>query len=362
MFRCRMSYTFLICRALCVFILKDVLASGTAIGLVGEWENFAGYLKTSYNANQFGQPLVAAVMKACLLCGRYEEAFDAFDDLVRRQNLADEWQWRGGEDRLHPLCRDLAMRAIGGCRDVGLGSEALRLYHEIQKESSALITLEAIYGVLSACENEAKWEEAVDVLFSILNDYGDILSRIVRTDDELLSSYGIEKRSFSAAQYNGDYAGLELLLIPVMRTCNSAGQPGVSVLCQQLLAVSSLTKIVKMDEVEDCNSLVSSLVSLMRSPSATDELLNTSMTSLCEIGCYEKAKVLFEVCSTTLESQRSTAGRQLPKSRDLYNWILLENQKHDQDSVSHGWDSALSLTNQIATACCEIKMVVPNGH
>ena len=58
------------------------------------------------------QPLVAAAMHACILSDRHAEALAIFDELLCGElaTSASEWQWGGGEDRLHPACRDLAMR------------------------------------------------------------------------------------------------------------------------------------------------------------------------------------------------------------------------------------------------------------
>lgn len=62
--------------------MADIRAAGVALGYAGEGESFVTYFKSSYNSSRLGQPLVAAVMHACILSSRADEALVLFEELV----------------------------------------------------------------------------------------------------------------------------------------------------------------------------------------------------------------------------------------------------------------------------------------
>ena len=74
---------------------RYVLAAGTALGHAGESDSMIQYVRTSLNAKQLGQPLIAATMHACLLNNRPDDALRMFDTLTGGEHHASiEWQVR----------------------------------------------------------------------------------------------------------------------------------------------------------------------------------------------------------------------------------------------------------------------------
>ena len=76
---------------------------------------FAKYhSESSEESINFGQPLVAAAMHACVLNEKYEEALDLYNYVIESPQLnASEWQWAGGYSGVHPLVRDLCLVSMG---------------------------------------------------------------------------------------------------------------------------------------------------------------------------------------------------------------------------------------------------------
>ena len=62
--------------------------------------------------SDFGHNLVAAVMDACFICGRYDDVLDVYYN-VQMSSDASDWQWEGEYSRSHPLAIDLLLRSVG---------------------------------------------------------------------------------------------------------------------------------------------------------------------------------------------------------------------------------------------------------
>lgn len=287
-----------------------IMAAGTAIGHVGEWKRFVQYLDTSYNAGQLGQALVAAVMKACVLCNRGDEAIDLYDDLTNGSIFAEEWQWGGGEDMLNPVCTDVALQALGLSSRSGSGSRALELFDRVsQTESECCLSDDALLGVVLALERENNWEASVSFFFRQL------------------------KHMLNPAK-------MAMLLVPVQRVCNSNSQPGVALLCQQLLTAemslqSSGPVFPSTPQVIDPSQIPARDI---------DNLLTSTMTSFCGVGAFQSALSLFDSVSDRC------IGLELPLSRAFYQWVKSEQNVIKSTKTTKSWTSALKELSRIAKA------------
>jgi hypothetical protein len=293
-------------------------------------------------------------MQACLICGRYDEALDVYDDRVGGQILADEWQWGGGQGRSHPVCKDLALRAMGGSSRPDSSARALQLFNDIQESRSALITVEALLGVVSACDNEGKWEDAVDFFFSLTKTLPSIQLRLVRADE----LYVLTDKSAAVSSVDSDgFAHLELVLNAVMQACNASRQFGVALLCHHLLAASHSSHSPQSEAAYEVDppgngpAVVHTLCPNLVGSLCTDELLAETMVSLCGVGCFRQAISLFEAVDSAFGPTQCFAVDSLQGSRVLHEWASAESGKQEQEFNSHGWDSAFVQIHRIASAC-----------
>ena len=83
--------------------------------------------------------------------------------------ISTEFHWGGGQHQVLPLCRDLAMRAMGEAAYIGASSEALALLRQTLMDELA-VSDEALLGVLGACEHDLNWQGAIDIMFLLLDD------------------------------------------------------------------------------------------------------------------------------------------------------------------------------------------------
>ena len=209
-----------------------VLAAGNALGHAGCWKELHEYRKSSFLSDQYGTPLLAAVIQACLLCDEHGAALsilvdegilspsilgshhrknnDDNDNQVdsisapyqndtnsnsnNNNNLEEEWQWGGARDRMDPLIRDLAMQVIGGAsalmtNDVGSmgagNNEDSKLAMELfrtSREEGITISREALLGVVEACERDKDWRGALSVLRTVLEEEEANLEHFTNSD------------------------------------------------------------------------------------------------------------------------------------------------------------------------------------
>lgn len=336
----------------------DVLAAGKAIGLVGEWKGAVDYLKTSYNANRLGQvsptsflsitsgrslmfskPLIAAVMNACILCEKNDQAISLYDELIDTNHVANEWQWSGGQDRLHPLCRDLALRALGYA-DIGMSDRALAMMKTIL-DDGAKITVPALYGVLLACEKDGRWVDAIHI--AMLPFDLEKQSLLARNEEQLLSASDGGNSPFE----NGN-GSLKLFLLPVIRVCVAQGLPGAAVLSQILFAtyLEDYTNS-DMSPGNDRRGIVGIFARLIAMSPDNQELLTVSMVSLCCIESFAEACTLFEEARPALISTCS---------EEVYNWAL--SQKNERSVKSDEWKILFERIRRIAV----VSQMARNDH
>ena len=345
---------FLLTQNIYVFVVypyKDVLAAGTALGHAGEWESAMEYLKISYTASQLGPPLVASVMSACLLCERQDKALQVFDENIgEKPGIEGEWQWGGGRDRIDPLCRDLAMRAMVA-KD-GMSDSAMDFFRQTQEEGVA-ISPEALRGVFSACEQDGRWEDAVSVLATILDHYKDE-NWVTSGSDMVISDWGSERVSTKSGNSSSDawLADVGVILASVMRTCNKSSNFGMSMLCFRLLdlqipsARHGLGDPYDAQALDDATTLEKSLLSVLTRIPYTDELVSAMMVSLCGLRCYRPAAKLYE----TTSNLQSRGDSELSNLRPLYEYATSDLVKHEPMLIGNSWESAHKHIHRLTAA------------
>jgi hypothetical protein len=334
-------------------LFKDVLAAGTALGHAGEWESAMEYLKISYSASQLGQPLVASVMNACLLCERHDKALQVFEE--NKPGIAGEWQWGGGRDRIDPLCRDLAMRAMVA-KD-GMSDSAMDFFRQTQEEGVA-ISLEALRGVVGACEQDGRWADAVSVLATILDRYKDE-NWVTSGSAMVISDWGSEHVSQKSGNASSDawLAGISGILASVVRSCNKSSNFGMAMLCFRLVdlqipsAKHGLEDHFDAQAVDGTTTLEKSLLSVFTRMSYTDELVSATMVSLCGLHCYSPAGKLFERASN---SQFRGDG-ELSNLRPIYEYAMSELVKHEPMLIGNSWESAHKHIHRLTAAVQRVR-------
>lgn len=279
-------------------------------------------------------------MQACLLCHKYDEALDIFDAAVDNASVATEWQWGGQRDSLHPLCRDLAMRAMGNSPQTGMSDRAVRLLEDAQSNDDTAISVEALHGVLSALAKDGQWDTAVDLFFTLIES-PEILSLLVRGDeldvsrDQPLSD---KDRDTLLNEFH------ELLLGPVMRAANAEQEFGVSLLCLHITATRSRGAETLVQLKTDV--LSSPVCQLLQSSPNGDDLLASTMTALSGLGSYQKSLTLFETVAY---------GGGFSSSRELHDWLSAEIPRRKRNSDGHGWDMVLLQMRQVISACAAMQ-------
>lgn len=240
-------------------------------------------------------------MHACIICSRHDEAFALFSELVDGPLLAgSEWQWGGGSHALDPSCRDMAMRALGECTQETDSSSfvAMKLFREV--EENGPLSMDALKGVVRACERDGNWEDAVSVLHTMVDRCNDP-SWLVTSDQlsPILSSEPIRKEKPFSQQ-----TILEDVLSSVMRNCNASGRFGLALLCGRLVDVALLSREIKIisigvaenaEHFGEGTELEQSLLPLVFGMSQSEDILVSVMVSLCGLGCCDRAVSLYEM-------------------------------------------------------------------
>lgn len=274
----------------------DVLSAGLALGHAGEGEAFADYLANSYHSLLLGQPLTAAVMNACVLSSHAEKALELFRKINDDPLSGDsEWQYGGQYNSMNPLSRDVAMRALGASTSENLSELALELYQKA-KDDEYQISVDALCGVVQACEGDGRWKEAVEVLLEFLDgchsehwlvDGNDTMSIVsveeARENDRSSSPDDVLRQARSQ---------IGSMLASVMRACNADEKFGMAMLCCHL-ASDTLPSFVSFDnEAKDSELWDISTIILSRFGSQ-DELVAATMTSLCGLDSADDAVKLY---------------------------------------------------------------------
>ncbi|KAG7368144.1 hypothetical protein IV203_030887 [Nitzschia inconspicua] len=295
-----------------------VLAAGNALGYAGRWQDHVEYWKSSFLSKQWGTPLIAAVMQACWLCQKPDEAWNVLEEsnllVIQSQSspsvvatttpgFGGEWQYGGERDLMDPLVRDMAMKVVNSFQPPNNNQEddaasnfpsvsqvALDLYRQIQQEGTS-ISLEALTGVVQACERDGEWQEALSIVWDVLENKKEARHFWIVSGNHLL----IEDRDrmsiaslYDTQQLHRDMGGL---LASVMRSCNVSSNFGISLFLLSLLQNRMSLSSKNGGDADPSNSRTTALLAQIRDP---DEVLAASMVSLCGLRCYKDAMELFQ--------------------------------------------------------------------
>mmetsp|Transcript_9891 Transcript_9891/g.23402 ORF Transcript_9891/g.23402 Transcript_9891/m.23402 type:complete len:673 (+) Transcript_9891:34-2052(+) len=261
-------------------------------------------------------------MRACLMCNRPDVALEAFDRCINDLGIVGggEWQWGGGRDRIDPLCRDMAMRAMKGKK--GTSEMALKFFQEVLDED-VTISIEALQGIAEACEHDRDWETALGLLFYILKNHNRpnwIVDGSKQEIRELLSV--VTKQSPDDPSW---MAELGPILASVMRTCNADSNFGTAIFC--LLLIDNAANNVAATTEE--RSLTIKMSAYLSKTEFCNDLLVAAMASLCGLRLYQIAIDIFETAERDIRTKGSTDVRVTSDAaRSVYQYALLENSKH----------------------------------
>lgn len=256
---------------------------------------------------------MAATMHACNLCGRPDEALRVYRTLLDGNHaISTEFHWGGGKHQVLPLCRDLAMRALGDAEFAGSSSEGLALLRQTVSDELA-ISDDALLGVLGACEYDTNWQGAIDVLFLLLDDKNETLRFVSGSD---LHTPDAADLNMPGAP-DGVTCSLDRgkVLSSIMRTCNRAEKYGLSLLSYLLVDSSfpgsalaqSRKSVYLSDDYETYGAMEKSLLPLLASEDYSPELLTALMLSLSRAECYNEALAMLDITKSEV-AKRSKEG------------------------------------------------------
>lgn len=289
-------------------------------------------------------------MHACLICDRHDEAFEVFDQMKGELAHAGEWHWGGGEDRIDPLCRDLAIRALGGSTVVeDASSRALELFREVMRDGKA-VSIEALCGVVSACQRDDRLDGVLSVFFSVL-DMGYEAAWLVTGDDFIASD-----SEPSDAFHFELLPDMGFFLDAVMRACNSAAEFGMALVAFRLFELSLPRSFLDNHQLVINDSGMKSEIAGALCPtlyafSNSSDLLSTAMVSLCNLDCPNHAASLFEQLSQPLEEVDDISN-----AEDLYHLATEEEARRKPFSMHPSWEASFRHMYRVTAACRAVQM------
>jgi len=315
---------------------KYVLAAGAALGRAGHWQGLINYVKNGKHSAHLGQPLVAAAMIACIQNKKYTIALtELYQQYADNQPAPSEWQWAGGYGIVHPLCRDLALRAMGGVGDVGdeeeveldtnrqqLGSSADAVYILNQiLEERGIVSIAALQGALAACEREGNFEKAVNILYLLLNYDEDstdwklvpgcasameyFLDTTGSSAPEMINENEDEDNHFIKKEGRQAYVNGNIIA-SVMDACNNAGEFGLGIYyCRVVNTMSGNIndRSLELHSEDEGQNIVRSLLLAQPLLSSNEKLLTAAMFSLCGLGCTREAVALYSEVFEMLDDE-----------------------------------------------------------
>lgn len=276
------------------------------------------------NSSKHGQPIISAVMQTCLTCTRPDIALEAFDYGMNHLGIigGGEWQWGGGGDRIDPLCRDMAMRAMKG-KD-GTSQMALDFFQEAL-DDNVTVSIEALQGIAEACERDRDWESALSLLLYIHDNHGNLNWIVKGNRHEIEERYTVESDNKSSKKASW-ISSLGPLLASVMRTCNANANFGTAIFC--LLTI--VHEADRDTKITFETSLGTKLTSYLSETKFCNDLLVATMTSLCGLRLYQNAIDIFETVEKDYAIQTSNDNLIFLSGTawSTYRYALLENSKH----------------------------------
>jgi len=312
---------------------RYILAAGAALGRAGKWRGLIDYVKNGEHSTQFGQPLVAAAMIACIQNQKYSIALtELYQQFADNQPAPSEYQWAGGYGSVHPLCRDLALRAMGsmeggneeddvdGQPRLGSSVDSVFVLNQILEERGT-VSIDGLQGVLSTCERDGNFEKAVNVLYLLLNYDEDSLDWKLVPGCAPAMEYFLDASNSSVSEIVTENDGDALveegggrvyvngnILASVMDACNNAGEFGLAVYYCRVVNTTSGTindRSLGLHDEDKGQNIVRSLLLAQPLLSSNEKLLTATMFSLCGLGCTREAVALhsevFEMLGDEIE-------------------------------------------------------------
>jgi len=315
---------------------KYVLAAGAALGRAGHWQGLINYVKNGEHSARLGQPLVAAAMIACIHNKKYTIALtELYQQYADNQPSPSEWQWAGGYGTVHPLCRDLALRAMDGMGDndeqeeeldpsrqpLGNSADAVFILNQILEERG-IVSIDGLQGALAACEREGNFEKAVNILYLLLNyDENSTDWKLVPGCPSAME-YFLDTTSGSAPEMvneneEGDSHLVEEvegrrvyvsgnIFASVMDACNNAGEYGLAIYyCRVVNTISGNIndRSLELHGEDNGQNIVRSLLLAQPLLSSNEKLLTATMFSLCGLGCTREAVALYSEVFEMLDDE-----------------------------------------------------------
>ncbi len=270
-----------------------VLAAGSALGRAGLWSECLDLATEPTSISTYGPSITAAAMLACVEGARYTEAIDAFDYFMSgNQSVASEWQWSGGNiTAVEPICRDLALTAMGHVSRGGYSQEARRMFDVIIDEGSPL-SCDGLLGLMQSLESDGNWKEAAQLLdrfvssnFNAKGTEWRIVPNVLQLQKEGISDNGLA----SDAELNDL---LEKLLASAMRVCNREGHFGLAaVLCTIANKLrDGASGYVDLTTINDEDAILG--IRTSNSVLESDPVFEAYTQSLYGLGCKRVAKRL----------------------------------------------------------------------
>ena len=264
-----------------------ILAAGSALGRAGLWSECLDLATEPSSIATYGPSITAAALLACIESGRHNEAIDSYDYFMSgNQSVASEWQWSGGNiTAVEPVCRDLALTAMGNISRGGYSEEAQKMFEAIMDEGSPL-SCEGLLGLVRSLENDGKWKAAVEVLDRFMSSNFNskrkrswqIVPDIIHLQKETISGDGLATDREVATL-------LENIVASVMRACNIEGHFGLAaVLC----AVANKKCYGSKSDDDLMDADVDRDAGMLRS----DAVFEAYLHSLCGLGCKRVAEQL----------------------------------------------------------------------
>lgn len=293
-------------------------------------------------------------MQACLLSNRPDAALEAFDYSIDKQIFAGgEWQWGGERERIDPLCRDLAMRAMKG--KSGMSSLALDLFQQALNENLC-ISIAAVQGVVEACEHDQNLEGALSVFLETLQNRNNKRWIVDPLD---LSIREVSDNKLSNSDDGSIWeSNSGRLLASVMRTCNLTENFGVALWCAELVNLSSETKNQgsKLEYCTTAANIGSIGAPLTSNGEVCCDILVAMMMSLCGLRCYRSA---VDICELTTGPSKSNIGKESKLSSDavrrVHEYAESENMKLGTIRLGNPWISGSSCIQRLATSLQVLK-------
>jgi hypothetical protein len=256
-------------------------------------------------------------MLACIECSRYAEAIDAYDIFMSgNQSTASEWQWGGGDiTAVKPLCRDIALRAMGGIKNGGVSQDAVFLFKEIIRESHP-VSSNALIGLAHSMEFDGDWQSSVKFLKSFIDSVYHRESTTWQIVSELGKSINANDEEYINPREQHNL--LANITASVMRVCNSMGQQGLAILLCSIAdnSYTSQQKMKRHDWVK-CSAVVKAAAS-QKIISENRDVLEAFIQSLYGLGCGDFADEL----SRELQNDSSMPRRvRQNESAHAESWI-----------------------------------------